>query len=835
MPQPPDLSDRDLDDGTWHQPAQTAPTTPCPEPPLPDTTPVPSPFDVTPRVDISVPSLTPTPSVSPDSKDSADSDGVTPKPGPDRSDEWDLFPPPSIEKGQLIFGKYLLQEKIGEGGMGEVWLVENVQLERQCALKLIKPEIAQNNKGWSRFEREARLMAKLTHPNAVAVYDFKRTHSIGYIEMEFVRGRSLDKYLAEFKGQPMTLVWTSQILEQLCSLLQEAHGYVDEKRGKAKPIIHRDLKPSNLMLVDKKPPGQNLKVLDFGIAKMIEDDGSPELTGAGDLVGTPAYMSPEQIRGGMSKEGKGEIDGRSDLYSVGVLLYQFLTGCLPFTGMNKMAVLAAHLNWQPPAMKEANPNTRVPAQVERLVMSCLDKDPVRRPRTARELAEKFRAAVAAGENAAPGIRPLSPGPLIAVGCLLFAALGWVGLQWFKPGDSRIATELSKNDAAEISSKEEGEIGNRSPVELKPVVSKLPGYASLSADRLEKISTTTNTSLEHMASELGDAPAGLKRENDGVVFYCFKRGIYLPLGYRPEDPKDLDGFWPKALVRQSDGVKFIRISGGTYDRGDFNALKTVPRRKPVTDRRDNPCEPHKVEVSGFYIQETEVTNQEVIDFQSANSDVPLAKWNDALRFLIDVLKKPRDDAMRYPAVCISRAIAQKFALSARGRLPTEAEWEYAARSGGREYRWAGKNGVANKDVPKARLFSPENAGDPLPVAVAVKSFAGEDETDQKVFDMTGNVREWCLDVYNPYPVIISQHKKSDPEHVDQPLRDPCEGGEPESDNPKREYIVRGGSFLDEPDDARTFQRDGVSAESELNYLGFRVVIQCPPGIGDSKNR
>ena len=121
-------------------------------------------------------------------------------------------------------------------------------------------------------------MAKITHPHAVTVYDFKRTHSVGYIEMEFVRGRSLDKYLADQKGQPMSLDWTAQILDQLCSLLQEAHGYIDEKRGKAKPIIHRDLKPSNLMLVDKKPPGQNLKVLDFGIAKMIEDEGSPELT-----------------------------------------------------------------------------------------------------------------------------------------------------------------------------------------------------------------------------------------------------------------------------------------------------------------------------------------------------------------------------------------------------------------------------------------------------------------------------------------------------------------------------------------------------------------------------
>jgi len=307
--------------------------------------------------------------------------------------QWDAAPPPVFEAGRVVFDKYRLLNKLGEGGMGEVWLVENIQLERQSALKLIKQEIALNDKGWSRFEREARLMAKLTHPNAVAVYDFKRTSSIGYIEMEFVRGQSLDKYLAGFKGQPMTLLWTSQILEQLCSVLQEAHGYSDEKRGKSQPIIHRDLKPSNLMLAENKPPGQNLKVLDFGIAKMIEDEGSSEVTGAGDFVGTPAYMSPEQIRGGMINEGTGEIDGRSDLYSVGVLLYQFLTGSLPFKEMSKMAVLAAHLSNKPLPMKDANPEARVPARVERLVMSCLEKEPDQRPKSAQELAERFRAAV----------------------------------------------------------------------------------------------------------------------------------------------------------------------------------------------------------------------------------------------------------------------------------------------------------------------------------------------------------------------------------------------------------------------------------------------------------
>ena len=175
-------------------------------------------------------------------------------------------------------------------------------------------------------------MAKIEHPNVVAVYALGRAQSLGYIEMEFVPGRSLEKYLKERKSGPVSLEWTAQLLDQLCSVLQKAHGHIDKKSGKVKPIVHRDLKPSNLILVEGLPEGQNLKVLDFGIAKMVKDEGSPELTGQGDFVGTPYYMSPEQIRGGVSKGGRGEIDGRSDLYSVGVLLYQLLTESLPFTG-----------------------------------------------------------------------------------------------------------------------------------------------------------------------------------------------------------------------------------------------------------------------------------------------------------------------------------------------------------------------------------------------------------------------------------------------------------------------------------------------------------------------
>ena len=314
--------------------------------------------------------------------------------------------------------------------MGEVWRVWHLNLEAERALKLIKPELAQNDKGWRRFQREARLMAKINHPNNVAVNDFGRAQSVGYIEMEYVRGRSLTEVLKDNGEKPMSVEWTAQILDQLCEVLQEAHGHTDEKTGDPRPIIHRDLKPSNLMLVERKgdtgPP--RLKVLDFGIAKIAEDEGSPELTGAGDLVGTPAFMSPEQIRGGFEKDGDSrDIDGRSDLYSTGVMLYQLLTGALPFRG-SKMSLLAAHLNNAPLPMKEANPKVEVPPAIEQVVLRCLEKDPAKRPQTARELAEEFRRAAGLGD--APPRRTVAGPPrtrrtaaLVGAAVVLAACVG----------------------------------------------------------------------------------------------------------------------------------------------------------------------------------------------------------------------------------------------------------------------------------------------------------------------------------------------------------------------------------------------------------------------------
>jgi len=733
------------------------------------------------------------------SGDSNDSAAAATEP----SDSWDLSPPPVIEKDKIIFGKYRLLEKIGEGGMGSVWLVHNMELDRKSALKLIKAEIAQNDKGWRRFRREAQLMAKLEHRNAVAVYDFKRTLGMGYIEMEFVRGRSLDKIVQDKQGEPLPLEMVAPILDQLCSVLQEAHSYTDESSGKPKAIIHRDLKPSNLMIVDRKPAEQNLKVLDFGIAKMIDEDvqGATELTGAGDILGTPAYMSPEQIRGGSEGDDSREIDGRSDLYSTGVMFYQLLTGVLPFRG-SRMSILAAHLTKTPPPMKEANPKVTIPPGVERVILQCLEKDPDKRPRSARELAEQFRSAAGTTSvRSAPSPRNVRGLPYVVAAAALTLLLVSGGVFWSLRSSSPTPAAKPRDESTSPHISTTVGPGTENVSADRSTTDKRPG-----ADEHSLWSVPAGFSAQAVELNTTEGPLTVVHSVDKVRFKRFKPGIYLPEGYEAKDPDDVVNGFPRVIAR-ADGVLFIRITGGVYQQGDFRGST------PMVDKKQSPCTPHPVEVSDFYIQETEVTNSELAGF--IEPDAKLDAWQKAFKQISEDLKDEKT-ALKCPAVGLNWATAQKYAQSVRGRLPTEAEWEYAARSAGQERRWAIMRRLGKEARPKANLLG---VGDGSPVPV--KTYKGDDETEQHLFDMTGNVREWCAEPYRTYAELLKNRSEKD-----QPMKDPGLGQQPATIDLELEYVVRGGSFLVDYLSAMSFNRDGVKAGEEGYDLGFRVVIECP---------
>src|SRR5205085_10225558 len=223
------------------------------------------------------------------------------------------------------------------------------------------------------------LMGKFRHPGAVELYDASLDDPLGpCIVMEYVKGVNLEALLA--RNGRMSAPRVGRIVGELCEVLQAAH---DEG------IIHRDLKPANLMIVEPDTPKERIKVMDFGLAKLVEQEHARKVTDTNVdfAVGTPGYICPEQVRGE-------EMDHRGDLYSVGIMMYELLTGRLPFTGPNSMDILLAHATEPPPTFAQLGLKGWVPREIEQLVMECLAKDPEDRPQSARDLAERFDTALA---------------------------------------------------------------------------------------------------------------------------------------------------------------------------------------------------------------------------------------------------------------------------------------------------------------------------------------------------------------------------------------------------------------------------------------------------------
>jgi serine/threonine-protein kinase len=283
-------------------------------------------------------------------------------------------------QGRTFLGRYETIRLLGEGGMGRVYLARQVDLGRQVVVKVMHDHIANDPNFRRRFERETLLMARFQHPYVVTLYDASLNDPEGpCIVMEYIKGVTLDTVLHRNKrlGAPRV----ARLLSQLCEALFAAH-----QEG----IIHRDLKPANLMVVDADSPYEKIKVMDFGLAKLADPPSRSmvhnPVTSSDFAVGTPGYISPEQVQGG-------EMDHRSDLYSVGIILFELLTGRLPFTGDETMDVLLAHATQPPPTFAAIGAAVWVPTSIEEVVQRCLAKDPNDRPASARDLAEMYESAL----------------------------------------------------------------------------------------------------------------------------------------------------------------------------------------------------------------------------------------------------------------------------------------------------------------------------------------------------------------------------------------------------------------------------------------------------------
>ena len=281
-------------------------------------------------------------------------------------------------EGTVIRGKFRILRKVGQGGMGAVYEALHLRFNERRALKVMSPDVASDPEFLKRFEREAILTRRLQHPNAVRVDDIEEAEDgRPYIVMEFVEGQSLKRLIQEEGPLPVPRV--SAIIKQVAAALEAAHQL---------GMVHRDIKPDNIVLLST-PAGEQAKVLDFGIAKLKETRlGDTNLTATGVVIGTPQYMSPEQALG---KRGE-ELDGRSDLYSLGVVMYQMLTGELPFNADTTLALLHAHAFEPPRPIAEVRPDLKLPASISGLVMRCLEKKREDRPASAQALIDELERA-----------------------------------------------------------------------------------------------------------------------------------------------------------------------------------------------------------------------------------------------------------------------------------------------------------------------------------------------------------------------------------------------------------------------------------------------------------
>lgn len=750
--------------------------------------------------------------------------------------------------GKILDKKYKIEKLLGEGGMGVVYQATHIHIESTVAIKVLHKELVSNPQAVERFRREARASGRIHHPHAISVIDFGvAENNIVYIVMEYLDGMTLSKRIRQ-TGR-VSPEETVRIMRDVCAAVDAAHR---------KGVIHRDLKPDNIML--QRVDGQeNVKVLDFGIAQLKSLTGmSLELTQQGTLIGTPFYMSPEQCAGK-------ELDSRSDIYSLGVILFEMLTGRLPFKAESHLAVIIKHTTEAPPRLRQIEP--AVPATLEVVTLRALAKSPDERQASAAALARELENAIAKSkQRLSPAVpvddpyRTVIMGDTHIIGGPAGAETdlieGQVTLPMVSEADASAKTETvsavpsSELDRTQVTSPAVGGTAGAVSNSSSPtVVTAAPADAMSGATEI--ISPTapapsfapkprgatgyeTNimpggssmpmqgSAVPYPASPVPSTAPGYT-ERIGAVRRESRRSLYVSLAVAALVLAALGIGW-KMLSGTPDNTRVVENTTASTALPFPTDMISIPSAQFMMGSNGgervglDEMPAHQVQVGTFYIGKHEVTDKEYQEFVLATGHAPpppltAEQANDYRQKTNGQSPPPSWQGTNFPPG------EDNFPVTQVSWDDAVAYCDWLSRKTGFHYRlpteeeWESTAKGANDQrvYPWGNEFDPSYAntleraqasGFSKPLPQDVNKYA-EAGSPFGTTNQAGNVAEWTASDARLYP------------------------GSKYSAIKGTQKVYRGGSFLVDKYDSRTTARFWDNRDFRAPWLGFRVAMDAPP--------
>lgn len=669
---------------------------------------------------------------------------------------------------------YNILRLLGKGGMGEVYLAEQLRVgRRRVALKVLSRACSEDAEIVRRFENEAASAGRIHHHNVVMIYESRVTDD-GQIcvVMEYVDGTSLRQEIEERGALPLEEI--VEIARQICAGLNVAHNL---------GIVHRDIKPDNIMLSRDEQESLVVKVLDFGIARLLEPGEDGAKTKSGIIMGTPYYMSPEQALGNTGDK----IDNRSDVYSVGMVVYQMLTGRVAFESDSWMRVMYKHINEQPAPPSQFRPELVSFQEFEREVLKSLEKDRENRHQTVTEFSTELETAYRLGRSRQSEAATMSYDPTIVSGEAPLTS---------RP-DRPAATLTPSQPAAPTSDAVEVQAAPAKVITSSRGLSKptIVGACVIAALLIAAIAVFifVRPATGPVASEAASAaPAIRPSPMPAIQTFAFDVLTLKPTGQIANVRRAEARYFVEDLGSGL-AIEMVEIPGGSY-------LMGAP---PETqqDRHPNERPQHTVTLPTFFMSKTEITQAQWL-VVSTLPKIKLDLNSNPSGFKGDS-KLPVQNVSWWEAIEFCERLS--IATGRKYRLATEAEWEYACRAGTTGPFYFGPTITAefvNYDANYPFGAAPRGVTRKQPVSAG--STAAPNAFG--LYNMHGNMAEWCMDQWHENYVGAPTDGRSWDDGGTESLR-----------------VFRGGSWYDGGDNCRSAFRNHYAPDVKLSFIGLRIVM------------